>query len=287
MEREVSANDLFGRRTYDPSTVTVCSSRAFELLPRGVAVDDYERPERSVPTPPSFEFGALVELRIAITPENAFAATLVRLMDESTRPIWDIWRDLKRWALYRRRAEGVRIDDLREEGVLAGGLARLRQDGEDAHSVSIRSHNLEGAHAVDLDTAIDIGSPPWRIAESSFGKLVLGVAIPNDPGNSEPTSFDTVLLTSVSRLRLLEEAKSIDARYVAHFRPTLLSVLRRVTDSRGRPAGRRLGYSVARRAAHDVVSMLLPRSGRAWLAFFTALLSATAAFADWANLLGL
>jgi hypothetical protein len=234
----------------------------FCTFPPGVSPYDWEAPGRLIPNPPSVDGGPFTEIRLAGTPEAAWAGEILRRVKSSEQPIWQVLKDIRRYPLYRIEAVGVRIKDRHTDSRLIGGPVALRKEGEEAQ-VQEEDRSLVALGAATASEGADDGgtSKEWQAIDRYFREPIAAVLLPDD--SPHPTIRpDLPVIASIPRLEALCEGP-LTLVYLGKRRMGIRD-LRRLADAAGKPAGRRFAYFLARELAHDFLSPRRKRSIRDW-----------------------
>ena len=274
----VEPRDLVGSNANDPADVLACMHERFIILPPGISPYDWEAPGRPIPNPPSIEGGPFIELRLANSPEGAWAGLVQRLVASDEQPLWQVLKDLRHHAIYRIEAPGVRIKDRHADGQLVGGPLALRKTGEEAQGPDedgslvvpggiLQPEPLKQARGT---------SRAWEAIATNFEEPIVAIVLPDDspPSMTRP---DWPIIAATTRLDMLVEGP-LKLIYQGQPRIRIRDVLR-LKDAAGRPIGRRFAYFIARELAHDFFSPRRHRSRRDWLTLAIALLPPLGAIA--------
>jgi hypothetical protein len=268
-----------GRSADDPADVLACMHKRFVSLPAGISPYDWHAAGRLIPSPPSVEGGPFVEIRLAQSPEAAWAGVVARLIASGEQPVWQILKDVRRHAVYRIEAPGVRIKDRHSDGRLVGGVRALRKEGEESEVLDEdRSLVAPGAPAPSEQLEQAKGtSRQWEVVAALFEDPIAAVVLPDDspPRMVRP---DWPVIASTPRLDDLID-DYLDLVYEPERRIRIRDIFR-LTDASGKPAGRRFAYFLARQAAHDFFSPRRQRSRRDWVTLTLAILPPLAAAAS-------
>ncbi len=279
----VEPRRLVGRSAEDPADVLACMHERFVELPAGISPYDWEAPGRLIPNPPSIEGGPFVDIRLAQTPEGAWAGSILRRIASGEQPVWQILKDVRRHAIYRIEAPGARIKDRHSDGRLVGGPRALQKEGEESEVLDEdRSLVAPGAPAPSEQPERAKGtSRQWEAVAAHFETPILAVVLPDD-SPSWMIRPDWPIIASIPRLDGLIEEGYLVLVYEAE-RQMRLRDFRHLTDATGKPAGRRFLYFLARQAAHDFFSPRRKRSRRDWATLALAMLPPLAAAASLAS----
>lgn len=270
----VEPHDLVGYKSGDAADVLACMHKRFIALPPGVSAYDWEAPSRQIPNPPSVEGAPFTEIRLAATPEGAWAGQILRRAASSEQPIWQILKDVRRYPIYRIEVPGARIKDCHSDSRMVGGPVALRKEGEetpvheeDLALVTLGAPSPAGGHELREGTSVE-----WQALDRYFREPIVAVSLPDD--SPHPTIRpDWPVVASIPRLDALEEGHMLKLIYVGERRMRLRDMLRLV-DVTGKPAGLRFAYFLARESAHDFFSPRRKRSIRDWATLATAVASA-------------
>lgn len=279
----VEPRRLVGSKADDPADVLACMHKRFMALPAGMSPYDWDAPGRPIPNPPAVEGGSFVEIRLAQTPEGALAGVILRRIASGEQPVWQILKDVRRYAIHRIEAPGARIKDRHSDGRLVGGPRALRKEGEESEVLDEdRSLVAPGAPAPSEQPERTKGtSRQWEAVAAHFEDPILAVVLPDDLP-SRMVRADWPIIASTPRLDGLVEEGYLDIVYEPERRMKLRDFLH-LTDASGRPAGRRFVYFLARQAAHDFFSPRRQRSRRDWITLAVAMLPPAAAAASLAT----
>lgn len=268
----VQPHELLGTKFGDPADVLACMHDRFIVLPPGVSAYDWEAPGRLIPNPPSIEGAPFTEIRLARTPEAAWAGEILRRVASGEQPIWQILKDVRRHPIYRIEAPGVRIKDRHSDSRMVGGPGGLRKEGEAQVHEEDRSLVTLGVGAPSEGYAEEkVTSHEWRAIDRYFHEPIAAVALPDD--SPHPTIRpDWPVIASIPRLDRLGHGGFLTLVYLGDRRMKMRDLLR-LTDAAGEPAGLRFGYFLARELAHDFFSPQRKRSLRDWFTLGGAVLT--------------
>lgn len=273
MDRCPSPHELVGEHPDDHGDIKLCLSKTFVALAPRMNAYDWESPTRGVPNPDEVENGPFTELRLAPSPAAAVAGMVVRRRKSSRQSISQVLRDVKRAAIYRVKAPGVRVKDGHLDGRLVAGALGLRMEGEQAQERLEDRALVAAGSGSSQDDSPDTGiSDLWATVDKSFEESVAALELPDDAVH--PTlKVDWTLIGSVERLDLLTENKLFNLPYVGQSCVTWRDLLR-MKDITGRPVGLRFLYYVGREASYDFISVGRKSGVRDWLKFLIVLLTA-------------
>lgn len=274
----VQPHELLGYKTDDPADVLACMHDRFCTLPPGTSAYDWEGPGRLLPHPPSVDGGPYTEIRLADTPEAAWAGEILQRAAASEQPMWQILKDLRRFPVYRVKAAGIRVKDCHRDSRLVGGTLALRKEGEEAqvHDED-RSLVALGGAAPSEGHGVGGTSMEWQVIDRYFREPIAAIFLPDDsphPG----IRLDSPVVASIPRLDALGEDGPLSLIYLGERRMRLRD-LRHLADADGKPAGLRFARFLARGLAHDFLSPGRKRSIRDWVTLAVALLTSLGAIA--------